>query len=136
MPDLLAVVPDAEGMHRPLAPLLAAVLLAALAGCSSTPAPVASKAHPASEAAAPITGVALDKIEAWGECQQLVTKKLKPTADAPISWSKQSTSGTAAHMVAVGHATTGSLAYRYQCTIAFTAKADVSSESLDWIYPA
>jgi hypothetical protein len=126
----------APPMRTLLAPALTLALLAGLTACSST-APAAKPAAPTHSATpgAPITGVALDRIQAWGECQQLVIKKLRPTNDAPIKWSGQAQSGSAAHMTAVGHAATGSLQYRYSCAFAFDGKGNVTSESLQ-ILPA
>lgn len=121
------------------------VLLAAstLAGCSASPSPAtgttshAPATHaPATAAAAPIVGAQLEKITAWGECQQLVIKKLKLTDANARKWSAQSEHAAGAAWVAVGHVATGSLAYRYQCTVASDAKGDVKTEALDWIDPA
>lgn len=124
-------------MRRLLAPALVVALLAGLTACSSAApaaAPPATK-HSTATPGAPITGVALDRIQAWGECQQLVIKKLKPTGDAPIRWSSQNQSGPAAHMLSVGHASTGSLHYRYSCAFSFDGKGGIRSESLA-IFPA
>lgn len=139
----LAVVGDAGGMRTATCALTVLLALGTLAGCSASPSTstaaasrTAPGAHVTSTPGAPIVGAELEKITAWGECQQLVIKKLKLTDSIARKWSAQSEHQAAAAWVAVGHVQTGSLAYRYQCTVASDAKGDVKSEVLDWIYPA
>jgi len=108
---------------------VAAALLLTLAGCSSPTPTVTHKPSPT--VAAPITGVAADKIFAWGECQQLVRKKLKAGADQLVVFSHQSTSGGAGRVTASGEASFSTVpAWSYRCEMSFDGKSKIVAESL------
>lgn len=112
--------------------LLVAALVPTLAGCSSTPAAVHTHAPaPTSTPGAPITGAALEKITAWGECQQLVRKQVKAKPDQVVAFTHQKETSSAAHTwTAVGDASFSSTpAWSYTCALTIDG-GNVKSESL------